>query len=70
LEEAIKVQATLDLIPVKHVSWPDKAKKQTPSQVQSSYSGRDSQGGPSERTFQWVASTGGSEGTKEVIFDL
>jgi hypothetical protein len=45
LEEAIKVQATLDPIPIKRVSWPDKAKKQTPSQAQSSYSGRDSQGG-------------------------
>jgi hypothetical protein len=45
LEEAIKVQVTLDPIPVKRVSWLDKAKKQTSSQVQSSYSGRDSQGG-------------------------
>jgi hypothetical protein len=45
LEEAIKVQTTLDPIPVMRVSWPDKAKKQTPYQVQSSYFCRDFQGG-------------------------
>jgi hypothetical protein len=43
LEEVIKVQATLDPIPTKRVSW--QAKKQTSSQAQSSYSGRDSLGG-------------------------
>jgi hypothetical protein len=40
LEEAIKIQKSLDPIPTK--AW---AKKQTTSQVQSSYSGRDFQGG-------------------------
>jgi hypothetical protein len=34
-------------IPTKRVFWPDKAKKQTTPQVQSTYSGRDYQGGSS-----------------------
>jgi hypothetical protein len=29
LEEVIKIQKTLDLIPTRHASGPDKAKKQT-----------------------------------------
>jgi hypothetical protein len=45
LEEAIKIQNNLDPISTKHASWPDKAKKQTTPQVQSTYSGRDYQGG-------------------------
>jgi hypothetical protein len=47
LEEAIKIQKTLDPIPTSRASWPDKAKKQTTSQVQSTYSVRDYQGGSS-----------------------
>jgi hypothetical protein len=44
LEEAVKVQHTLDPIPAKRASWPDKTKKQTNPQTQSSYSGNDFQG--------------------------
>jgi hypothetical protein len=44
LEEAIKVQKTLDPIPTKRASWPDNAKKQTTPLVQSTYSGRVYQG--------------------------
>jgi hypothetical protein len=33
VEEAIKIQKTLDPIRIKHTSWPDKAKKQTTPQV-------------------------------------
>jgi hypothetical protein len=62
LEEAINVQATLDPVPVKRVSWPDKAKKQTPSQAQSSYSGRDSQGGlPRSRPRVQPCGVGGNQ---------
>jgi hypothetical protein len=45
LEEAIKIQKNLDPIPTKRVSWPDEVKKQTTSQVLSTYPGRDFQGG-------------------------
>jgi hypothetical protein len=47
LEEAIKVHKSVDPIPTKRASGPDKAKKQTTPLAQSTYSGRDYQGGSS-----------------------
>jgi hypothetical protein len=47
LEEAIKIQTTLDPIPTKRASWPDKVKKKTTPQVQFTYSGWDYQGSSS-----------------------
>jgi hypothetical protein len=46
VDEAIKIKKSLDPIPTKRASGPDKAKKQiTPAQ--SKYSGKDYQGGSS-----------------------